>query len=296
MTSRTKHSGSLWAAIGIGVVGIGVGVAHAEVSVDGFGTSVTTLVLAGVVDDPLPIGIWFQYRPVAADQVLNADGHARGDGRPDIVWRDNAWPVVTWAYNAGGDFDIAFSEWDGTQWTATAFLTASTDDERDPRLFVESDGTTHVVWWTAGTTERVHLSTRQAGSSTWGLPVLVTAGAETGRRPAVAVFDGKLSVGYERDAISPGMAQDIVVATLQAGGGFTLEIVGATGRPEALDVMLHAEQGHLWADWKHEASELGCAEHQPGVGWNGNAPAPWTDPSWVGIEEARKAIRSQVLE
>ena len=43
----------------------------------------------------------------------------------------------------------------------------------------------------------------------------MTAGSETGRRPSVTIFDGKLSVDYEWDSTSPGMAQDIVVATLQ---------------------------------------------------------------------------------
>jgi hypothetical protein len=219
-----------------------------------------------------------------------------GDGRPDIVWKENGWPAVTWNYNAGSDFDIAFSEWDGTQWTATAFLTASTGDERDPRLFVEPDGTTRVVWWTAGASEEVYLSTRQAGSSTWDLPVVVTTGGENGRRPAVSVFEGMVFVAYERDSISPGMAQDIVVAALQAGGGFVFEVIGATARTERFDVMLHAEQGHLWADWKHEAGEFGCAEHQSSAGWTANTPEPWTDPSWIGVEQTRKAIRSRILE
>jgi hypothetical protein len=87
-----------------------------------------------------------------------------------------------------------------------------------------------------------------------------------------------------------------VVATRQSGGGFVSVAIGATARADALDVMLHAEQGHLWADWKHEAGEFGSAEHQPGTGWTGNAPVPWLNPSWVGVEETRRAIRSQILE
>jgi len=33
----------------------------------------------------------------------------------------------------------------------------------------------------------------------------------------------------------------------------------------------------------------------PGSGWSGNTPEPWTDPSWIGIEETRKAIRGEVV-
>ncbi len=270
--------------------------ALAEVSTDGSGPFVNTLILGVITDDSDPVGIWLQYRPVPPNQVLNADGHARGDGRPDIVWRENSWPVVVWAYNAGGDFDVAFSEWDGAQWTATAFLTSGTDDERDPGLFVEPDGTTHVVWWTAGPSEEAWLATRQAGSPTWDPPVLVTAGPENGRRPSVTIFGGELVVAYERDSLSSGMAQDITVATPQPGGAFTFETIGATARTEPLDVRVHAESGHLWVDWKHEAGEFGCAERQSGGGWAGLGPEPWVDPSWVGVEETRKAIRGGILE
>jgi hypothetical protein len=233
---------------------------------------------------------------LAPNQVLNPDGDARGDGRPDIVWRDSSWPLVAWAYDTGSHFDIAFAEWDGAQWTDTAFVTATPEDEGDPCLFVGIDGTVHVVWWTAGTSERVYLATREAGSSTWVQPVLVTAGSEPGRRPSVTVFSGEVYVAYERDWSSPGMAQDVLVATLQAGRGFVTKVIAETTRAAALDIVLHAEQGHLWADWKHEVGEFGCAEHQPGSGWTGNAPQPWFDPSWIGVEEARRAVRSQIVE
>lgn len=270
--------------------------ALAEVSTDGSGPFVDTLILGTITEDSDPVGIWLQYRPVSSNQVLNADGDARGDGRPDIVWKQDSSPVAVWAYNVGGDFDIAFSEWDGAQWTATAFLTSSTDDERDPRLFVEPDGTTHVVWWTAGSSDEVYLATRQAGEPNWDMPVLVTAGSESGRRPSVATFDGELVVVYERDSLSPEMAQDIVVATRQLGGAFAFATIGTTARTEPLDVLVHSEPGHLWADWKHEAGEFGYAERQSGGGWDGLGPEPWVDPSWVGVEETRKAIRNQVLE
>ncbi len=266
--------------------------ASAEISVDPTGT----IILGTIIEGPDPVGIWIQYRPVGANQVLNPSGDARGDGRPDIVFKtvvDDGDPVGTWAYNAGTDHDIAFSEWDGTAWTAIEFLTSSTSDEVDPRVFVDIDGTVHVAWWVAGT-EKVYVATRPAGTTMWDPPVLVTGGSETGRRPSVSVFAGELKVTYERTSSVGGMAQDVVVATKQGNGSFVLELVGSTVRTDPLDIMAHVADGHLWLDWKHEASEFGCAEYV-GSSWTAIVPEPWPDPSWVGVEEVRKMIRKEVL-
>lgn len=277
-------------------------VARAEVSVSERENSLDTLVLA-IVDDFDPIGgAWTQYRQVPASHVLNLDGALRGDGPPSLgfwtVTEDSdpisGWPLVVWAYNTGTDHDVAFAEWDGSGWSVTEFLTNDTDDELDPKIYVEADGTAHVVWWAAGTSENVYLTTRAAGASTWNVPLLVTGGPEEGRRPAVAVFGGVLRIAYERDSGEPGMTQDVVVATQQPGGGFSLELVGSTTRAEGLDVMVHEKHGHLWLDWKHEPAEFGCAEHQ-GSSWILRAPEPWTDPSWVGVEETRKSIQNQIV-
>ncbi len=128
---------------------------QAEVAVDYCDQFARVIIMGSVVDEIDPIGqvVWQPIRPISATRVLNAAGYARGDGRPDIKVKsisENLDPVGVWAYNAGVDHDIAFSEWNGTSWTPTTFLTSSTDDELDPRLAVEGDGTVHVVWWTAG--------------------------------------------------------------------------------------------------------------------------------------------------
>ena len=198
--------------------------------------------------------------------------------------------MAVWAYNAGGDFDIAFSEWDGTEWTATDFLTASTDDERDPRLFVEPDGTVHVVWWAPGPSERVCLATRETGSSTWGLPVEVTSGTENGRRPSVTVFNGELSVAYERGSATPGMVQDVVIATRQPGRGFVFETIGATARTEALDVVLHAEQGTCGPTGSTKSASSAAPNTRRGPAGPGTRPS--RGPTRPGSESKRRGRRS----
>ncbi len=271
---------------------------RAEVSVDVVENSINTLILQTIIEDADPLGVaWQPFRAIPIERVLNPAGHARGDGRPELVYEritsggpiiDR--PVVTWAWNTGIDHDIAMAEWEGTAWSAVEFLTAAAPDELDPRVFIDTDGTRHVVWWIAEPLETVQLVTRLAGTSVWPSPVSVVAG---GRRPAVAMFEGTLRVVYERASTVPGMAQDVVVLRREAGGGFVEEFVTSSPRTERLDAMLHAQGGRMWIDWKHGSQVFGCAELASGV-WGAVDEPAWTDPSWIGVESVRKTIAAEM--
>lgn len=276
--------------------------AHAELSVDPNGSRVNTLIVGIITDDSDPIGrAWEPFRPIPSERILNPAGHLRTDGRPDISYAAAIvgapdpvtvqWPVVVWSYRTGNDHDVATAEWTGTAWSAIEFLTATTEEDLDPRIFIEAGGTRHVVWWTAGATERVFLRSREAGSETWTAAVEVAVGA---RRPSVAVFGGTLRVAFERDTAAPEMSRDVVVLRQETGGAFVEEFVLSTARTERLDAVLHARGSKLWLDWKHGQQVFGSARFVDGA-WGGvNEPA-WPCSSWVGVEDTRKAIGNAVL-
>jgi hypothetical protein len=272
-------------------------VPRAEVSVDPHAGDSLNVLVMGIVDDTDPITqvVWQPFRSIPAERILNPDGFLRGDGSLDLaVHPATGWPSVVWAYNAGAHRDVAFAEWDGGAWSATAFLTGGPTDDLDPRVFVEPDGTVHVTWWTDGPVATVFVRTRPAGSAIFGPAFQVSEGLIPSRRPSAAVTGGIFRVAYERDSAMPGAAQEIVVATAGAGGAFGFEVVASTTRSERLDVKVHSEAGHLWLDWKHDAAEFGCAEHAGG-GWVAGPPGSWSDHSWVGTETTRKAVRGSVL-
>jgi hypothetical protein len=109
-----------------------------------------TLILGITIEDSDPLGTaWQPFRAIAPERILNAGGHARGDGRPDLVYGTilddpdptSTKPVVVWSYKAGADGDIAMADWTGTSWGPIGFLTSGTDDDLDPRLTIEPDGT-----------------------------------------------------------------------------------------------------------------------------------------------------------
>jgi hypothetical protein len=249
----------------------------------------------GIGDDPDPFPPlrWKEFRLLPPTLVLNSAGEARGDGGPDLAWDSDGRPLAVWAWNVGGDHDVAFAEWDGTAWTSPTFLTAGLSDDLDPRVFVESDGTVHVAWWTAGTPSAVFVATRPAGGA-WQAPIQVTGPAESGRRPSVAVLEDALLVAYERDAASPGTSQEVVVARRQPDGTFAVEYLVSTPRPDRLDVVLHSEAGRFWADWKEDGGRMGFAS-VGGGGWGVRSSRPWTNPSWIGVEDVRRSIRRELL-
>ena len=114
----------------------------AEVAVDAVpGSPPRPIVFAQITDSPDPIGLaWQLFRP-AAPRVLNAEGYERGDGPRDLTSLPDGRPVAVWAYNTGADHDVALSAWTGSSWGQTEFVTVGLEDDLDPRLFVEADGT-----------------------------------------------------------------------------------------------------------------------------------------------------------
>lgn len=280
--------------LGLAILTAGLN-SRAEVSVDlARGSRVNPIVLAGITEGSDPIGVWRQFRGIAQSQVLNAGGDARGDGPPNLSSLPDGRPLVVWAYNAGPDRDVALSEWTGTEWGPTAYLTVGSEDELDPRIFVEADGTLHVVWWVNDAVDRVMLASRAPGAPQWSLAVQVTSTFESGRRPTVAVANGVLKVAYERDSLQPGAAQDVVVVRREPGGAFTVEAALPTQRTDRLDTVLHVENGQIWFEWAQDSADFGRSECTSGS-WNAPSSTPWIGQGWVGVEETRRTVRRQVL-
>lgn len=265
------------------------GALRAEVSADPTATEVCVLVL-GIIEgpDPIPQGIWEPVRDVDPVLFLNPDGAGRRDGRPDIAMDPvTGWPHVVWAYNNGFDHDIAYSRWDGDGWLATEFLTSTAADDVDPRIHVDGDAI-YVVWWEENA-QSVWLVKRLRLSS-WEVPERVNE--EPGMRPSVATWGGTVLVVAEAESGQGG--RDIVLSTRVGQGEFESEIVGGTPEDLALDVVLHVERGRLWMDWKRAGTEFAYSEFA-GETWTPTATVPWTDHSWIAVEEARQRIRNLVL-
>ena len=268
----------------------GPGLSRADVIVFDTAPRPTTMIMHTLTDDSDPVGSnWNVILPPRPGSLLGSGGP------PDVVWQPGSgWPVAVWAAPSVIQHDVFFSEWTASGWSAIEPLTSTMGNELDPRVFVEPDGTLHVVWWTTGSPGDVYLVTRPAGSTTWSAPTRVNSPGESPRRPSVAMNGGEIWVAYERDSPQPDMTQEVVAAHRLPNGEFVHQIVAATSRTDRLDVMPHVVEGLLWIDWKHTDEELGCSELEQ-ASWSGVGIEPWLEPTWVGVEAARKAIREQVL-
>ncbi len=262
----------------------GTGEIGAEVSAQQHETGAYVMVL-GVIEgpDPIPQIIWEPIREGGEFIVLNPEGADRGDGRPDFDFY-GSFPVAVWSYSTGADHDIAFTRWNGETWDPLEFLTTDLSDDLDPRVYVDSGGTIHVVWWVPGTPGSIHHVSGTPGN--WGTPVSLAA---AGQRPSVGDFGGNLAIAYERPTAE---AQEIIVTTL--GGHAPDQDVATIQRPERLDPVLHHEAGHTWVAWKHSELQLGYSEWIGGT-WTVPSLVSCSNSSWIAEQNAREAVRQAVL-
>ena len=154
---------------------------YAELGPDGTYVGMTTAVARGA-----GARIW---EPVGAAErtglVLNPDGDARGDGRPDFATDPlTGFPRAVWAMREGPDFEIVTSAFDGESWSEPVkVFTAPGADDLDPRIVFRPDGLTVVVWWQKG--PAVVRAVWAARDGVWrGGDVISSAGVRA-RKPAL---------------------------------------------------------------------------------------------------------------
>jgi len=187
------------------------------------------------------------------------------------------------------DYDIAFSAWTGDSWSGTEYVTCSPQDELDPRIYIDSFQKTYIVWWTAGSPDKVFLTYRTGGALDWKNYVQVVSDA---RRPSVVTHNDRIMIAFERGL--GGGGQEVMVARVEDNGSTVVESVASTPRSDRLDVVIHSSGGRFWVDWKHSDSEFAYSILEDS-GWSDPVTLSWTDKSWVGESVIRQAIKTEVL-
>jgi hypothetical protein len=219
------------------------------------------------------------------------------DGPPEIAFYPQlGWPFVVWAWNNGTDHDIAYAQWTGTGWSEIRFLTASREDEVDPRAYIDADGTIHVVWWVDGEKPHVRLVRGRLGQA-WSPSLQVTPDNEFARRPTVVSVGAAAWVAYERTRPDADAADSRTIVVGRFGGTEgAFQPVHAIPVPGNLpaDPALHLEHSRLWLDWRQAPEAYGWVQ-LTADGISEASFVPWDDPSWVGVERVRLLIRHRVL-
>src|SRR5262245_40382682 len=202
-----------WAAAAPALAEVGIAISIS-------GSQPTPYVMAQITDDSDPWGgAWKRFSNDPNRNVLNSEGFLNQDGVPSMEVLPDGRVLVAWARNSAQGYDVVASVHSASGWSPAQVIAASPQDEVDPALAVEPDGTVHVVY-TRILGQSSGVVHRQAPSdlSAWSGELQVSQPGELARRPSAA-WDGQaLRVAYEVDTFSLGQTpRSIAVARLDAG-------------------------------------------------------------------------------
>jgi len=235
--------------------------------------------LRGIIDDGEPVLSAWQVYSASLDSrhVLNPDGETNGDGDPSLAFNVvSGLPMVAWARNSAGGYDVVLSCFVNGAWTDPLVLAedATLVEPADPVLVVDrSDGSVHLLYWENDLWPRVIYRQAPADLSSWSDPVQVSLPGEKAVRPSGTFHDGLLHVVYEAHAGQLGGTPRQIVLAVESGPGFTSEVVGVTNHAEPNRPQVHGAGAVLWVDWIDSQEEMTWTRRLN--------PGPW-DP--VGIE------------
>jgi lysophospholipase L1-like esterase len=132
------------------------------------------------------------WSPAARLNATSAVPHLYLDAAADAAGR----PWLVWSAYDGEDYEIYWSRWNGSAWSAEEKLTDNRDADAFPSLaFLRGSGPV-VVWNRSGRNNAVHARFMEAG--VWGPEVEVAGGA--GRvivDPRTVVRDGRLVISWQ---------------------------------------------------------------------------------------------------
>ena len=268
--------------------------AFGEISVpNGSATAPNLIYIFGKQDDPDPWPSFGLVRQTPLAYVLNPNGDLHGDKSPDLIFKLGSAPAVTWSYWDGTDFEIAYSEWNGSAWTAPVMLTENAVDDLNPKIALDTGGRPIITWWRAGSEPAV-FSIRRTSGSVWEAESQVSQAGEAARTPAIAVPpDGHPRYGYE---IKSGSTRQVVVSRdnrvqPEDPPGTTPEIVATTPYTGDTNPIVETRGSRTWVTWVHSATQVGWSELVNGA-WGLPDFEPYSGPD--DIEAARFRIKNRL--
>ena len=167
--------------------------ALAELSSGPGGRAIHYLTPAGKVWSPVRRGVDARY-------LLNPDGDRTGDGLPSFA-RNPAtrMPEAVWARSLG-DYEIAFSAFEGDGWRPVAVLTGNDCNDILPRLAFDPWGNRFITWASTGEVPGVHLLAGPARGHGFSAPLRLSETDTPARAPAAAVLpDGLVLIAFQED-------------------------------------------------------------------------------------------------
>ena len=254
--------------------------AWAEVSVIDPGTGPKLPGILEAIEDTVnPFEyVWKRYRYRTEVHVLNEEGFDNDDGPPSIAIHPiTGIPIVAWARNSPTGYDIVLSSYDAG-WTSQTVVAASSLDELDPSLVIDSTtGDVHLFWWVNDVTPTVMHSVAPQDLSSWSVPNVVSSPSEASLRPFGAMHNGSLYVAYEVHDYGYGATPRQIVLSQDVEGTFIPQVVTISNYEGAISAQVHSSNGKLWVDWIDSDQEAAWSRMGSGGQWEPVQTMPYAD-------------------
>lgn len=169
--------------------------------------------------------------------------------------------------------------------------TISGADSAHPRIAIDGQGTSWVVWWDSAAGE-VRIKSRDPQTGLWSTDELISDPAETSERPEIVIDGSTAWVGYEiRFARSFSIATVGIIDGPEPVSART--VVATTDFTGDLDTLIHTEDGKVWTTWVDSQSEVGWSQYDAASGvWSA---AVYESYAGSDVVTARQAIALIVL-
>lgn len=176
---------------------------------------------------------------------------------------------------------------------AVTWLGGTGADERDPRLTIDPDGTTWVVYWTDGGGLSGVYSRHRPFGGAWSELEPIGEDSESGVAPEIAVVRSEVWISYEVPA--PG-GRGVAVTGKSTVSPFPFPkrtILHWSASEADLDVRLHTSRDQLWVSWIEDPERVGWSEYDFELAeWS---PAQFESTADGGVDGARKMIEKKIL-
>lgn len=163
-------------------------------------------------------------------------------------------------------------------------------DDLEPRLAIDSQGKTSVVWWSDHAIPQIYLAQRAADGQ-WADTAKLSRADESSISPEIVVVRDEPWITYEiRGPLGRGIA--VLGIGSESPEPFPdRTLIRWTERQEELDVRIHASPESLWTTWIDSDTDVGWSEYDFATEtWSEASFEPYADDA----NQARKIIRERI--
>jgi hypothetical protein len=239
--------------------------------------------------------IWGKFGDNPNRVSLNENGDLNCDQVPSFsINPTTGFLEVVWSKFDGTDYEVAYSCFNGSEWSSYDVITNNSFNDFDPYLAFSDDGIIKVTWWSDEPIPQVYYKIRKA-NGLWSLKLRISDPFETSRFPSIAALNHLSFISFEAPIDSN--SKNIYVA----GGTddpdphpylINRVFIGSSDFAPNSQPKPHVLDGHIWVDWIYDENFL-CWSEKIGKDWTLQRYEAYSGPD--DIQRARLYIKIKVL-